>query len=67
MLKKLKAGDEVMTNGGIYGEIVKLTDAKVAVKIADKVTIWVSRSAIAGVINPTVEEVNAAEAAEEKK
>jgi preprotein translocase subunit YajC len=48
MLKGLKNGDKVITNGGIYGTIVGLEDDAVQLRIAEQVKIKVSRSAIAG-------------------
>lgn len=48
MLKALKNGDKVITNGGIYGTIVGLEDDAVQLRIADQVKMKVSRSAIAG-------------------
>ena len=48
MLKDLKNGDKVITNGGIYGTIVGLEDDTVQLRIAEQVKIKISRSAIAG-------------------
>jgi preprotein translocase subunit YajC len=48
MLRNLKNGDKVITNGGIYGTIVGLEDTAVQLRIADQVKIKISRSAIAG-------------------
>jgi len=48
MLKNLKNGDKVITNGGIYGTIVGLEDDAIQLRIAEQVKIKVSRSAIAG-------------------
>jgi preprotein translocase subunit YajC len=48
MLRNLKNGDKVITNGGIYGTIVGLEDDAVQLRIADQVKIKVSRSAVAG-------------------
>ncbi len=48
MLRNLKTGDKVITNGGIYGTIVGLDDDSVQLRIAEQVKIKVSRSAIAG-------------------
>ncbi|MGA8870243.1 MAG: preprotein translocase subunit YajC [Candidatus Acidiferrales bacterium] len=48
MLKSLKNGDKVITNGGIHGTIVGLEDDAVQLRIAEQVKIKVSRSAIAG-------------------
>jgi len=48
MIRNLKNGDKVITNGGIYGTIVGLEDDAVQLRIADQVKIKLSRSAIAG-------------------
>jgi preprotein translocase subunit YajC len=48
MLKELKTGDKVITNGGIYGTIVSLEDEAVQLRVAEQVKVKVSRSAIAG-------------------
>jgi preprotein translocase subunit YajC len=48
MLKSLKSGDKVITNGGIYGTVVGLEDDAVQLRIAEQVKIKISRSAIAG-------------------
>jgi preprotein translocase subunit YajC len=50
MLKSLKNGDKVITNGGIYGTIVGLDDSDdtVQLRIAEQVKMKVSRNAIAG-------------------
>jgi preprotein translocase subunit YajC len=44
----LKVGDKVITTGGIYGLITRLSDGSVQVQIADRVRIEISRAAIAG-------------------
>ena len=46
MLAALKAGDKVVTNGGIYGTIVGIEGEAVQLRIADQVKIKVARSAI---------------------
>lgn len=48
MLKALKVGDKVITNGGIYGTIAGLEDDAVQLRIAEQVKIKVARSAIGG-------------------
>jgi preprotein translocase subunit YajC len=48
MLKNLKTGDKVITNGGMYGTIVGLEDEAVQLRVAEQVKVKVSRSAIAG-------------------
>jgi preprotein translocase subunit YajC len=49
MLKELKTGDKVITNGGIYGTITGLEDDAVQLRIAEQVKVKISRSAIAGI------------------
>lgn len=48
MLANLKAGDRVITNGGIYGKIVGFDGDAVVLQIAEQVRIKVARSAVAG-------------------
>jgi preprotein translocase subunit YajC len=48
MLRNLKNGDKVVTNGGIYGTIVGLESDSVQLRIAEQVKIKISRSAISG-------------------
>jgi preprotein translocase subunit YajC len=47
-LESLKVGDRVVTTGGIYGTIAKMTDRSVKLQVADKVNIEISKAAIAG-------------------
>jgi preprotein translocase subunit YajC len=44
----LKPGDRVITTGGIFGEITRVTDDAVQLQIADKVRITIARVAIGG-------------------
>ena len=44
----LKVGDKIVTTGGIYGQITRVTDQTVQVQIADKVRIEVARAAVGG-------------------
>jgi preprotein translocase subunit YajC len=46
MLNSLKVGSKVITIGGIYGEITKIHDDKITLKIADNVEIRILRSAV---------------------
>jgi len=50
MLKSLKVGDKVMTNGGIVGTIVEGGEHFVKLEIADRVRVDVGRSYIGGKI-----------------
>jgi preprotein translocase subunit YajC len=47
-LDNLKVNDRVVTTGGIYGQITRMSDQVVQLQIADKVRIEVSRAAIGG-------------------
>ncbi len=47
-LEALKVGDQVVTNGGIYGTIVRIVDRTVMLQVADKTNIKISKAAIAG-------------------
>jgi preprotein translocase subunit YajC len=52
MLSALKPGDEVITSGGIYGEVVQLDEERVMLEIDDDVRIAVARRAIASIVPP---------------
>ena len=51
LLSALKVGDNVMTNGGLYGKVTGLKENVVTVEIAPKVRVKVSRGSIAGLNN----------------
>jgi len=44
----LKVGDRVITTGGIYGQVTRVTDVTVQLQVADKVKIDVARASIGG-------------------
>ena len=48
----LKAGDKVVTNGGIHGTVVGVTDTVIQLRIADQVKIDISRFAIEAIQTP---------------
>lgn len=50
MISELAKGDEVVTNGGIIGKIVKLGDNYTEVEISEGVVIKVQKNAVAGVL-----------------
>jgi preprotein translocase subunit YajC len=47
-LAALKVGDRVITTGGMYGSITRLSDQSVQLQVANNVRIEVSRAAIVG-------------------
>lgn len=52
MIKELKNGDKVITNGGVYGTIAGVKDNTFLLKISDQVKIEIAKNAIAGLQNP---------------
>jgi preprotein translocase subunit YajC len=52
MLNSIDVGDEVLTAGGIYGEVTELHDDDVLVRIAPELEVRVARKAIGAVIRP---------------
>lgn len=46
MLAELKSGDDIVTNGGIYGTIVGVKEDRFTVKIADGVKVDFLKSAV---------------------
>ena len=47
-LAALKVGEKVVTSGGLYGTITRLSDQSVQVQVADKVRVEMSRNAVVG-------------------
>lgn len=52
MITSLTQGAKVITNGGIHGTVVGVSESLIQLRIADKVKIDVSRSAIAALQEP---------------
>jgi preprotein translocase subunit YajC len=65
LLESLKVGNRIVTIGGIYGEITKVMDDRVRIKIAEGVEIRIRKSAVGSVLTTTFEKANAK--AEDKK
>lgn len=63
MVDSIKAGDKVVTAGGIHGTIATVNKNTFIVKIADNVKIEVSKTGVAGVLDAAAE---ASEAADKK-
>lgn len=49
MLSNLKKGDKVITSGGLYGVVVKVTEKDVVLEVADKVNLRFTLGAVATV------------------
>jgi preprotein translocase subunit YajC len=46
---QLKAGDKVVTTGGIVGKITEVRDTSFLIRSADKTILEIARTAVAGV------------------
>jgi preprotein translocase subunit YajC len=53
----LQVGSEVLTAGGIYGEVTEVHDNDVMVRIAPQLEVRVARKAIGAVIPPAEPEI----------
>ena len=47
-LAALKVGDRIVTSGGIFGTITRVSDQSLQLQIAERVRIEVSRAAVVG-------------------
>jgi preprotein translocase subunit YajC len=56
MLAALQTGDEVVTSGGIYGQITNVKDDRFVVRIADNTKIEVGKSFVHAVVRKTGDE-----------
>ena len=50
MLKELKKGDEIITNGGIIGRVVHVEENRLTVKTGDNTRLTVDRTRVAAVL-----------------
>lgn len=50
MLKELKKGDEIVTNGGIIGRVVHVEENRLTVRTGDNTRLTVDRSRVAAVL-----------------
>jgi preprotein translocase subunit YajC len=51
MLKELKKGDEIVTNGGIIGTVVHVEENRLTVRTGDNTRITVDRGRVAQVLS----------------
>ena len=51
MINTLKAGDRIVTGGGIHGRITGVSDTTLTVEIADKVRIKLNRGNVAALVH----------------
>jgi preprotein translocase subunit YajC len=55
LLSQLAPGDEVVTIGGVYGDVVEVYEDKVVLEIAEDVHIEVARKAVAQIVQQDTE------------
>jgi preprotein translocase subunit YajC len=56
MIQSLEVGDEIVTAGGLYGEVRELGDEELVVEIAPGTNVRIARRAVAGVVEPEEDE-----------
>jgi preprotein translocase subunit YajC len=56
MVTQLSAGDQVITNSGIFGKISAMDDTSITLEVAKGTRIRVLKSFVGGIANPTTEE-----------
>jgi preprotein translocase subunit YajC len=56
MQRSIGVGDQVVTIGGLYGEVVAMDDDEVRLEVAPDVTLRFARRAIAGKVADSTEE-----------
>lgn len=66
MIKSLHRGDRVVTMGGMHGTIVDLNDDTAILRIADKVEVTISRTAVGQVHQGRDKQVSAPKARQDK-
>lgn len=54
MLSELKKGDEIVTNGGLFGKITRVKDDRFVVEIADNTRIELGKSFVSSKIEATI-------------
>jgi preprotein translocase subunit YajC len=67
LIAKLQPGDEVLTAGGLYGDVTEIGEDEVAIEIAPGVEVRVASRAIAAVIPPDTYAVDEVEAEAEEE
>ena len=56
MLKALVSGDEIVTSGGIYGQITNVKEDRFVVRVADNTKIEVGKGFVSAVVRKAGEE-----------
>lgn len=61
MLSDLRVGDDVLTAGGVYGQVTRIDEDEVRLEIAPNVEVRVARRAVAAILTEREEPTVAAE------
>ncbi|MCC6416403.1 MAG: preprotein translocase subunit YajC [Opitutaceae bacterium] len=56
MLKELTTGDDVITSGGVYGQITNVKEDRFVIRVADNTKIEVGKGFISAVVRKAGEE-----------
>jgi preprotein translocase subunit YajC len=56
MVEKLKAGDKIVTSGGIYGTVMGTKEDRIEVKISSNVKIDITKNAVAAILGQKKDE-----------
>ena len=67
MLTRVRAGDKVMTSSGMFGTVVRVTDKRVTIAIADRVNVEFVLAAIADILTDDKETDDEKEEKKEEK
>ena len=67
MVGSLKKGDQVVTNGGIFGAITKVGEDRITLEVASKVNIQIERQQVARMDKQLVDNQEVKEEKEVKK
>jgi preprotein translocase subunit YajC len=56
MVGQLKAGDKIVTSGGIYGTVMGMKEDRIEIKISSNVKIDITKTAVAAIIGQKKDE-----------
>jgi preprotein translocase subunit YajC len=60
LIQNVEVGDEIVTAGGLFGEVKSVADDELLVEIAPGTSVRIARRAVAGIVGPEEEEDEAA-------
>ena len=63
LIQNVEVGDEIVTAGGLFGNVQSVADDELLVEIAPGTSVRIARRAVAGIVGPEDEEDEEAEEA----